>query len=47
MKIAISSTEPDLYSQVDPRFGRCLYFIVIELETMKFEAIQNHHVLTT
>jgi len=46
MKIAISSTGPDLDSQVDPRFGRCRYFLIIDRETREFEAVQNPHVLT-
>ncbi len=41
MKIAISSTGPDLDSQVDPRFGRCEYFLIVELDDMSFEALDN------
>jgi len=41
MKIAVSSTGQDLNASVDARFGRCQYFIIIEPETMKFEAIPN------
>jgi len=41
MKIAISATEPTLDAGVDPRFGRCRYFIIIDLETMQFEALEN------
>ena len=42
MKIAVSATGPDLNSEVDPRFGRCRYFIIItDPEKMKFEAIDN------
>ena len=43
MKIAISSTGKDLNSQVDPRFGRCAYFIVVETEDMSFEACENEN----
>jgi len=41
MKIAISSTGPTLDAEVDPRFGRCQYFIVADTETMEFEALDN------
>ena len=32
MKIAVSSTGPGLESQVDIRFGRCPYFVIVEVE---------------
>jgi predicted Fe-Mo cluster-binding NifX family protein len=41
MKIAISSTGNNLSDQVDPRFGRCPYFIIAQPDTMVFEALQN------
>jgi len=41
MKIAISSTGPDLESEVDPRFGRCQYFMIVELDDMSLEAVPN------
>ncbi len=41
MKIAISATGPNLEAEVDPRFGRCQYFIIADPETMAFEAIDN------
>ena len=41
MKIAISASGPNLDAEVDPRFGRCQYFIIAEPETMEFEAINN------
>jgi len=41
MKIAISSTGKDLDCQIDPRFGRCQYFIFLDPETMEFEAAEN------
>jgi len=41
MKIAISATGPTLEAEVDPRFGRCRYFILADTETPDFEAIDN------
>jgi len=41
MKIAVSSTGKDLNSQIDPRFGRCQYFIIADPENMEFEAFDN------
>lgn len=42
MKICITSNGPNLDSFVDPRFGRCLYFIFVEdKKPDKFETVQN------
>ena len=41
MKIAVSAAGETLDSQVDRRFGRCPYFLVVDSETMSFEAITN------
>ncbi|MBW2038185.1 MAG: NifB/NifX family molybdenum-iron cluster-binding protein [Deltaproteobacteria bacterium] len=41
MKIAISSTGNTLDSPIDPRFGRCQFFIFVDPETMEFEAVEN------
>ena len=41
MKIAISSTGRDLNSNLDPRFGRAEYFIIVDPETMDFEVVEN------
>ena len=41
MKIAISSTGQDLDSEVDPRFGRCPYFLVVDPETEEFKVLAN------
>jgi predicted Fe-Mo cluster-binding NifX family protein len=41
MKIAISATAPHLDGDLDPRFGRCQYLLVVDSESMEFEAIEN------
>jgi predicted Fe-Mo cluster-binding NifX family protein len=41
MKIAISSTGKDLDAQMDPRFGRCQYFALVDPETMELELLEN------
>ena len=41
MKICVTATANSLEAQIDPRFGRCSYLIIIDSETMQFEAIPN------
>ncbi|RUM47677.1 MAG: dinitrogenase iron-molybdenum cofactor biosynthesis protein [Desulfocapsa sp.] len=42
MKIAISAVEGSLDSQVDPRFGRAAWFLLIETETGElYETVDN------
>ena len=41
MKIVVSAENGSLDSQVDPRFGRCPYFVLVNSETMEFETIPN------
>ena len=41
MKIAITASSPALEADVNFRFGRCQYFIIIDPETMQFEALEN------
>ena len=45
MKIAVSTTGKDLNCQIDPRFGRCQHFILIDPETMEFETMENEGVM--
>ncbi len=44
MKIAITSSGPEIKSEVDPRFGRCQYFIVYDTENNQFEVVENSNV---
>lgn len=41
MKIGVTSRGDNLDSEVDPRFGRCKYFMVVDPDTLEFEAIEN------
>jgi len=41
VKLAISSTGPELSNLVDPRFGRCRYYVIVDSKTMSFSAIEN------
>ena len=41
MKLAVSSSGNNLEAQLDPRFGRCAYFLVINPDDMGFEAFEN------
>jgi len=41
MRIAISATGRTLDAEVDPRFGRCQYFILVDPDTMQFEVVEN------
>jgi len=41
MKVAISSTGDNINSDVDPRFGRCLNFLIVDTDTMHVEVIGN------
>ena len=47
MKIAISATGADLGAQVDPRFGRCRYFILVSPDTMEFESVENSSIMAS
>ena len=41
MKIVVSSTGKDLDSEIDPRFGRCAYFLLVDTDTMDHEVLDN------
>ncbi|OGN96723.1 MAG: hypothetical protein A2Z77_01695 [Chloroflexi bacterium RBG_13_51_36] len=47
MKIAVSATAPSLDAEVDPRFGRCQYFIIVDPQSMKFEALDNGNAMAS
>jgi len=41
MKIGISSTADKLESQIDPRLGRCQYFLIVDTDNNDLEVIDN------
>jgi predicted Fe-Mo cluster-binding NifX family protein len=41
MEICVTSRGDNLDSEVDPRFGRCDYFLFLDSETLEFEAVEN------
>ena len=43
MKIAVSASGDTLDANVDPRFGRCPYFVIVETEDNK---IKSHEVMS-
>ena len=43
-KICVTSQGDNLDSAVDPRFGRSQYFIIVDANSLEFEAIENPNV---
>jgi len=41
MRIAVSAVAPSLDAEVEPRFGRCQYFVIVDSQSMEFEALEN------
>jgi predicted Fe-Mo cluster-binding NifX family protein len=39
--VAVSAAGAGLDAMVDPRFGRCPYFVIVDTETMQYEAVPN------
>ncbi|MDD4357604.1 MAG: NifB/NifX family molybdenum-iron cluster-binding protein [Smithellaceae bacterium] len=44
MKIAVTSVGPTLDDLIETRFGRCAFFLIIDPDTLDFEAIQNPNI---
>lgn len=41
MKIALSATGLTLDSDIDPRFGRCQFFIIMHTDNMEYKVVDN------
>ena len=41
MKVGISATGDNLNASVDRRFGRCPWFLFIDIESLEYEAVEN------
>ncbi|MBL7073553.1 MAG: NifB/NifX family molybdenum-iron cluster-binding protein [Candidatus Omnitrophica bacterium] len=44
MKICVTANGSNLDAAVDSRFGRCRYFIVVDTDTLEFNAIENPNI---
>ena len=47
MLICITSRGETTESQVDPRFGRCAYFVFFDAKSGSFEAVKNPNIEAT
>jgi len=41
LRIVVSASSGGLDAAVDPRFGRCPYFVIVDTETMRTEVVPN------
>ena len=41
MRICVTSSGPTIEADLDPRFGRCAYFLFVDSETLEVEAAEN------
>lgn len=44
MKICVTSQGENLDSELDTRFGRCKYFLIVEKDSLEFETIPNPNI---
>lgn len=41
MKIAVAANGNTLEAAVDPRFGRCAWFVIVDSDSMEYQAVEN------
>jgi len=44
MKIAVTSEGPTLDHNIEERFGRWPYLLIIDTDTLNFESMKNHNI---
>lgn len=44
MKVCVTAQGDNLDAPVDPRFGRCQYFVIVDPDTLQYEAVVNPNV---
>lgn len=47
MKICVTSIGDNIDSDVDPRFGRCKYFLIIDTDSMNVKSISNESLMAS
>ena len=47
MKICVTSIGDNIDSDIDPRFGRCKYFLIIDTDSMNVKPISNDSMMTS
>ena len=47
MKIGVTSTGVNLDADIDQRFGRCKYFLIVDTESMDFEVFSNENAMAS
>jgi len=47
MNICVTAEGKDLSASIDPRFGRCKYFMFVDTENLHFEVIDNPSLSST
>jgi len=41
MRIMVTSEESDIESPIDPRFARCKYVVIVDVESWEYEVVEN------
>ena len=44
MKVIVTTTGNSLTSNVDPRFGRCSLFMIVDTDNLSFETVPNSNI---